>query len=65
MTIAKFPTYFGIANVHLPNGWVRIICDRAKKGDKYWNLLKKKFVKVGKLRKASEYEVLIRKIVKK
>lgn len=63
--IAKYLTYEGDAETHLPIGWVRIIHDRAKKGDKYWNLWKKKFVKVGKLRKASEYEVLIRKMVKK
>lgn len=63
--IAKYLTHDGVAEVQIPKGYVRIICDRAKKGDKCWDLHKKKFVKVDKLRKASEYEVLIRKVVKK
>jgi hypothetical protein len=60
--IAKYLTHDGVAEATLPNGWVRIICDRAKKGDKCWDIRKGKFVKVRKLRKASEYEVLIRKV---
>lgn len=63
--IAVYLTHDGVAEVQIPKGYVRVICDRSQKGDKYWNIIKKTFMKVTKLRKASEYEVLIRKVVKK
>jgi hypothetical protein len=48
-------------SIAIPKSWIVIQHARTKKGDKFWHLNMKKFLKIEKMKKVSHFELVIRK----
>jgi hypothetical protein len=55
---------FATHMVNVPKGWVVIMHDKTREGDKFWHLLQCKFIELVKKqvnKRVSRFELLIRK----
>jgi hypothetical protein len=57
---------FATSMVEIPKGWVVIMHDKTREGDKFWHLLECKFIELVKKqvnKRVSRFELLIRRKV--